>query len=240
MQTTLVVTALKAHLLMLFVLLFTPAQILAADDKLKLFVSVLPQKLFVERIGGDSVDVQVMVKPGFSPATYEPSPRQIAALAKAQLYIRIGVPFEQAWLPRIQSVNPDILMVDARTGIELLEITDHHHGHDDDKGEDRAGKKQHDEREAVHEPHSEIDPHLWTDPQRVIKMAEQIRQQLVALQPENSGEFDTNHAALVAELKALDEELRTLFAEDTANTDTDIRKKFLVFHPSWGYFAAAR
>ena len=219
----------------IFVILFTSPQVSAADDKLKIFVSVLPQKLFVERIGGDSVDVGVMVKSGFSPATYEPSPRQIAALAKAQLYIRIGVPFEQAWLPRIISVNPEMLMIDARTGIELLEMAEHDHHHEHNHGNESHGEKDEDVHKLEHDSASETDPHLWTDPRLVIKIAEQIRQQLTTLKPENTEIFDANYTAFVTELEELDNEVRTIFAEHEANTN----KKFLVFHPSWGYFAAA-
>ena len=54
---------------------------ISANDRLPVFVSVLPQKYFVQQIGKDHVNVQVMVQPGASPATYEPKPRQMAALA---------------------------------------------------------------------------------------------------------------------------------------------------------------
>lgn len=201
-----------------------PMRLLWAEDKIDTFVSVLPQKVFVERIGGDVVNVEVMVKAGYSPATYEPTPRQIAALAKAQLYIRIGVPFEKAWMPRIQGVNPKMIMLDAREGLTLRKMTDHHHGHDHDSDIHDAYK---------YKPAgNELDPHLWTDPKLVIKMAEQIRQQLIALQPDNKAVFTANHADFVAELTVLDEELQALFSESKG-------QKFMVFHPSWGYFAEA-
>jgi zinc transport system substrate-binding protein len=67
---------------------------------LKVFVSVLPQKTFVEKVGGEHVQVEVMVRSGYSPATYDPSPKQIADLADADLYVRTGVPFEQSWMGR--------------------------------------------------------------------------------------------------------------------------------------------
>ena len=61
---------------------------------IKVFVSILPQKYFVEQIGKDLVDVRVMVQPGASPATYEPKPKQLVGLSKAEIYFSIGVPFE--------------------------------------------------------------------------------------------------------------------------------------------------
>jgi zinc transport system substrate-binding protein len=91
------------------VLLLTTALPAAAGPSA--FVSIQPQKYFVERIGGDAVDVKVMVDPGAHPAVYEPSPRQMAALSRADLYFAAGVPFEDAWLKKIQAANPDLKIV---------------------------------------------------------------------------------------------------------------------------------
>jgi zinc transport system substrate-binding protein len=62
--------------------------------------SVLPLATFVERVGGERVSVHTLVQPGHSPHTYEPTPRQITALANADIYFRVGMPFEDAWMPR--------------------------------------------------------------------------------------------------------------------------------------------
>ncbi|MBW2569567.1 MAG: zinc ABC transporter substrate-binding protein, partial [Deltaproteobacteria bacterium] len=88
--------------------------------KIKIFVSILPQAYFVERIGGDRVDVSVMVGPGSSPATYEPVPRQMVEIGKAQLFFRIGVPFENVWMDRLSKTNPKMKVIDTRRGIKLL------------------------------------------------------------------------------------------------------------------------
>jgi len=89
-------------------------------------VSIVPQKYFVERVGGDRIEVSVMVEPGFNPATYEPKPSQVEDLAKAQMYIRIRVPFEEAWMDRIAAANEDVLIVDQSEGIERIGGTDPH------------------------------------------------------------------------------------------------------------------
>ncbi|MGD9350755.1 MAG: zinc ABC transporter substrate-binding protein, partial [Desulfobacterales bacterium] len=65
------------------------------------FVSINPQKFFVQQIGGNRVSVQVMVPAGASPATYEPKPRQMVDLSKTSIYFAIGVPFENVWLKKI-------------------------------------------------------------------------------------------------------------------------------------------
>ena len=82
----------------------------SAAGKPSVFVSINPQKYFVQRIGKDLVDIQVMVQPGASPASYEPKPRQMAAIAKTLIYFSIGVPFENVWLNKIASSNPNMMV----------------------------------------------------------------------------------------------------------------------------------
>jgi len=93
---------------------------------LNVVVSIVPQQYFVERIGGEHVNVTVMVPPGFSPATYEPKPEQLRALSEAHAYVRIRVPFEEAWMDRIVSANDDMLIIDQSDGIERIGGKDPH------------------------------------------------------------------------------------------------------------------
>jgi len=92
---------------------------------LKITVSILPQVWFVENIGGDLVDVSVLVGPGHSPATYEPTPIQMAVLEEADLFLAAGVPFEVGLLPRIRALPhaPPIAGPEPR---------DHNHHHEMD------------------------------------------------------------------------------------------------------------
>jgi zinc transport system substrate-binding protein len=93
---------------------------------LNVTVSIAPQQYFVERIGGERVDVMVMVPPGFSPATYEPKPEQLQTLSEADAYVRMRVPFEEAWTERIVSANQDMLIIDQADGIERIGGKDPH------------------------------------------------------------------------------------------------------------------
>jgi zinc transport system substrate-binding protein len=199
--------------------------VVAADTtgKLNIFVSVLPQKYMAERIGGERVEVTAMVQPGYSPETYEPNPRQISKLAKADVYIRVGVPFENGWMDRIKAVNPDILIIDAREGLPLRTLEVHEHA-----GHEHSAPDGHNEDKAK----PEQDPHIWTSPRLVKLMASQAAEQLGTLRPQYREAFAANLAVFSAELDQLDQELSELFAKATA-------RKFMVFHPSWGYFADA-
>ena len=104
----------------------------AACPPLRITVSILPQAWFVENIGGDLVEVSVLVGSGHSPATYEPTPRQMALLEQADLFLAAGVPFEQGLVPRVRSLPrpPAIAGPEAR-------------GHD---------------AEHEHDPHTWLDP----------------------------------------------------------------------------------
>jgi len=168
-----------------------------AEGKVRIVVSILPQAYFVERIGGDRVEVTVMVPPGASPATYEPTASQMRDLSRADVYIRIRVPFEEAWMDRIAAVNPSMLIVDSSTDIE------------------RIGGK---------------DPHIWLSPRLVKIQAENIYQGLAEVDPEHADFYAQNKEQFIKDLDALDAEIADLLSGVKG-------KKFMVFHPSWSYFA---
>jgi zinc transport system substrate-binding protein len=193
-----------------------------ADDEapaLKVFASVLPVQTFVDAVGGERVDTEVMVRPGQSPATYDPSPKQVAALAEADLYVRVGVPFEDAWMKRIQAANPGMSILDLRDGLPLRTLEAHDHGHD------HAHDQAHPDQDA-----EAMDPHIWTSPPLVRAMATALRERLSALDPEGAALYARNQQRFDAELQALHEALEARLAELD-------QRAFLVYHPAWGYFA---
>jgi zinc transport system substrate-binding protein len=188
----------------------------AAKSPVRVFVSVMPQKTFVEKVGAAQVQVQVMVAPGHSPATYEPTPRQVAALAQADLYVRTGVPFENAWMARIRAANPRMRVLDNREGLILREAVEHaHHPGHEDHGDGAAQ-----------------DAHIWTSPLLAKRMAQQIKAVLTELDPSHAAEFAAHYAAFAAELDQLDQDIRQQLAPLK-------ERRFMVFHPAWGYFAEA-
>ncbi len=91
------------------------------DDKVQVFVSLLPQAYFAEKVGGDHVQVSVLIPPGADPHTYEPTPQQMKALAEADLYLEIGtIEFEELWMERISGVNPTMPVIDTSQSVELI------------------------------------------------------------------------------------------------------------------------
>ena len=198
-------------------LLSAPLQSPLAAEPMGVFVSILPQEQFVERIAADTVKVEVMVCPGQSPATYDPTPQQIVALARAAAYFRIGVPFENVWVPKMQTTHPELRIVDTRSGITLMPMDKPDASHVHDHGAPSAGG-------------GTPDPHIWTDPLLVKQQAANIRDALIALAPAERARFETGYARYAAELDALDAEIRHVLAGKT-------ERRFMVFHPAWGYLA---
>ena len=191
---------------------------LPANAALDIFVSVLPLKYLIERVGGKHVRVESLVQPGHSPVTYEPTPRQMSALANAQLFVRVGVPFESVWLKPIRQNNPQLEIVDARERIELAPIS----------GLSFALEK----NDSTGHVHDNGDPHIWLAPLLAATIAENIRDHLIRIDRSNTQYYVSNTEDLVSELIQLDAEIRQMTA-DIEN------HKFLVFHPAWGYFARA-
>ena len=96
------------------------------NDKLIVFVSILPQADFVRQLGGDQVEVSVMMPPGANEHNYEPDTGQLKALSQADLYIKVGhLPFEDAWMKRFISTNRDMLVVDSSQSIETIDHNPH-------------------------------------------------------------------------------------------------------------------
>jgi zinc transport system substrate-binding protein len=196
--------------------------------KVPVFVSILPQKYFVEQIGGPFVDVQVMVLPGASPTTYEPKFRQMAAIAKTKIYFSMGVPFEAVWLERIVASNRNLIVVPMDRGVKKIAMTSHH---------SHEKKEQHTDRPVLSRGHGETmhhgnpDPHIWLSPPLVMQQSRTVLAALQNIDPENSSAYEANYQSFLLQIMALDKELRHLL-------DPHHGQRFMVFHPAWGYFAA--
>jgi len=181
-------------------------------------VSIIPQKFFVDQItGGDWLKVNVMVPPGGSPATYEPTPQQMTQLNQSSVYFRIGyITFETAWIDKLASVAPEVKFIDTSAGIELI-------------SEESFGEEHSDEGNESHH-HEGYNPHIWLSPDLVKKQAKIICQTLCENYPDKASlmlknlevfnhKIDSTHLALSQQLKS---------AGGTS---------FIVYHPVWSYLA---
>lgn len=193
------------------------------NDDIKVAVSIVPQQAFVEAVAGDLVDVKVMIPPGYSPANYQPSPKEMAHLDEAAIYFHIDVAAE---INIVDGINSDkIKLVDLADAVDAVYPARFFEDDHDEDGDHEDG----DIEEHDHD-HTGRDPHIWLSPRRVIVMVNTIKDELILLDPDNKATYESNAAAYIAEIQALDQEIRATLE----NTKT---KTFLIYHPSYGYFA---
>jgi zinc transport system substrate-binding protein len=197
----------------------------SAEARLFVFVSILPQHYFVQQIGRSLVNVSVMVHPGASPAVYEPKPSQMAALSKADIYFAVGVPFERTWLNKISAANPGMRVVHTDNGIEKRVMAGHRH--EETEHEEKNHGSHHNDHDT-----REPDPHIWLSPRLVITQVKTITAALQKADPTNAAAYETHSRQFIDRIQNLDRELTRLFSGFTG-------RPFMVFHPSWGYFADA-
>ena len=152
-------------------------------EKITVFTSIMPQKYFVERIGGDRVTVNVFVGPGKSPATYEPTPGQIVALSRSDIFFSIGVLFEQAFLPTIRGTLKNLKIIDTSEGIEKRMFN----------SEDKQEKIQ--------------DPHIWMSPGLVKIQAETIFKALVKNDPDGKETYTKGYNRFIDDLNLVHDDL---------------------------------
>jgi zinc transport system substrate-binding protein len=190
----------------------------ASPDRntLRIIVSIPPQAYFVDRIGGDAVTVETMVPAGSDPHTYEPKPNQLKAISQADAYLRIRIDFETAWMERFLAANPQLQVIDTTQGIERLPLP---------PGLDEQGTEV-----APESTTDQVDPHIWLSPQLVKRQAETIADTLSRLDPDQASQFQANLEAFLQDIDRLAAHIRQTL-EGVTN------RRFLVFHPAWGYFA---
>jgi zinc transport system substrate-binding protein len=203
---------------LLFTLALVPVLVFSAtacapevetSDKVGVVVTILPQAEFVENVGGEKVRVTVIIPPGASPHTYEPTPSQMTALAKAEMYAKVGsgVEFELVWMDKLLATNPDMLVVDCSRGIELQEMV----------AED---EREHSERE---------DPHIWMSPVNARIMVRNICAGLIETDPGNRRYYEQNRDAYLQQLAEIDREI----IDSLAGVEN---RRLMVYHPAFGYF----
>jgi zinc transport system substrate-binding protein len=152
-----------------------------------------------------------MVPPGVGPETYNPTPRQMSEMARAGAFFANGyLGFEEAYITKFQSNNPNLLFVNTSTGVELIHAEDHHHG------------------DQVHE--KGVDPHTWSSPSGARIIARNIFDGMVRIDPANKAQFQANLDRLLAKIDSVDRVVNAILANIPSRT-------FMVFHPALGYFA---
>lgn len=179
-------------------------------------VSILPQEYFVKRIAKDRVSVNVMIPPGASPATYEPTTGQLTSLSETILYLQMGYTgFEMAWMDKLMKSNPSMKLVTLSDGVDLIREAS---THDDENHSDHSHH------------HGGIDPHVWLSPINASIIARNIEKALSESFPEYANEFATNLDVFLQEIDSL----QSFISVELSNLSS---RSFFTYHPSLTYFA---
>jgi len=186
-----------------------------APTRLTVATSIPPHAWLIERIGGGQVVVHTVLRPGESPTTHQPSDLQVSRVLSGRVFFRSGVPFESgAWF---RALEGQLEIVDLRNGVATRNMETHAH-------DGRAAQ------ENSHHLQGATDPHIWLSPERLAVQARLITETLQQIDPNHTADYATSLTELISELDELDAFIETTLAPYRGRT-------FVVFHPSWGYFA---
>jgi zinc transport system substrate-binding protein len=193
------------------------------NNKYMFAVTIVPQIEMIRGIAGNRVEIVEMIPAGFSPANYAPSPAEMTAFNKSEIYFSIGVPADtQNILPRAEE-NNDLKVV------KLFELVENkfpnrymNHSHEEDKDDHEDDPQSNQDKQGR-------DPHIWLSPERSAYMVKIMRDHLIALMPEYADEFRENTEEYLNKLTAVDQKNTELLSKYSG-------EEILVYHPSYGYF----
>lgn len=197
-------------LLFLFTACFSPAK--KEIDERTITVSIEPMRFLTEQIAGNDWNICSMIPKGNNPETYEPLPEQLIKLAHSKAYFRIGfIGFEQTWMDKLQTNAPQMKVYDTSQGIDFIREKGMQHGN--------------------HYHIGGIEPHVWSSPANVRRIATNIYHALCQISPEDSLSFLKRWKKLDRQIVATDSIIRQLLNKQKAH------QTFLIYHPTLSYFA---
>ncbi len=199
-----------------------------SEDKLKTNLhDNLSISNFANRIGGEYVKTENIVPPGSDAHSVEVTMKDMMAVEESKAFIYSGTALEGFADAIIEAVEKeDVKIINATENVDFIT------GLEDTHTEEGKEEEHENESEEEHKEHSDvpsIDPHVWLDPNRSITIANNIRNALIEISPENKETFEKNFNSLKQDLEKLDETFKTMVANADSNT-------FLISHSAYGYW----
>ena len=210
---------------------------------------------FVSQVGGENINLTILMPPEANPHTYEPAPQDAGKIADADLVFYTGLMYEPAALIELLENSVCGSEALAEVGESVFPIEFKEGGHDDhddhgEKGHDDHDEEGHDDHdEEGHDDHDEeghddhdgheghghgaYDPHFWFDPNRVAYAAEYIEAKLIEFDPSNASDYEASGKAYVTELKGLVSQVSELISSVPSQN-----RKLITTHESLGYLEA--
>jgi ABC-type Zn uptake system ZnuABC Zn-binding protein ZnuA len=189
---------------------------LADGEKLRVVATTSIIGDIVGRIGGDAIELTVLMGPNVDPHSFQASAAELTAVADAHVIFINGWDLEEGLIHDLENIGEGVPMVPVSANIEPLEFDDDHQGDDD------------------HSHDHDADPHTWFNPNLVKQWVENIEHTLHDLDPANEDLYEDNAEDYLAELEELIEYFEARIAEIPAE-----RRKLVTNHDTFGYFARA-
>ena len=186
---------------------------------------------FVSQVGGDNINLTVIMPPEADPHTYEPAPQDAGTIADADLVFYTGLRYEPAAVVKLLESSACSTDVLAEVGENVFPIEFKEGGNDDHGDHDEEGHDDHEGHEG--HDHGAFDPHFWFDPNRVAYATEYIESKLVEFDPSNASSYEAAGSAYTDELKSL-----TGQVSDLISTVPSQNRKLITTHESLGYLEA--
>ena len=197
-----------------------PARAAAPAGKLPVAATIVPLGDFCQKIGGDLVQVQVLIPPGASPHAFEPAPSVMARASQARVFVYIGAGLEP-WAEKLLRArnHANLVIVETAQGMPLIREVEKHH---------QGGAAPEEEHEGHH--HGAGNPHFWLDPVLAQEMCRKIAAAFIQADPGHRADYEANLQVYLAALAELDREIESR-AQGWRLRD------FVSFHPAFSYFA---
>lgn len=172
------------------------------EGKIKIVATLFPQYDFAKKVGGDKVEVSLLLTPGTETHTYEPTPQDIIKVNNSDLFIYTGK-YMEPWSDKIaSSIDSETKILDVSKNIQLIK---EEHSHDE--GDDDISQN---------EEH-EYDPHIWLNPDNAIIMVKNITEELCNIDPQNADYYKHNSSEYIKEIQKLDSDISDVVKNGKTN-----------------------
>ncbi|MBE5805303.1 MAG: zinc ABC transporter substrate-binding protein [Clostridiales bacterium] len=190
----------------------------SSSDKIEIVATLFPQYDFAKQVGGDKVNVTLLLPPGSESHTYEPTPQDMIYIDNSKMFIYTGEEMEPWAADLISGMKETVNVIDISKKIEMIDVNDFQEHHN---------MECHENCSVEHEHEHSYDPHIWLNPLYAIQMVETVRDELCRIDPQNSEYYINNANNYINEIKILDKEI-----EDVVNKS---EKKKIAFGGAFAY-----
>ncbi len=199
-----------------------------SDDKVEVIATLFPQYDFVKQIGGDKVNVTLLLPPGAESHTYEPTPQDMIKIDESDLFVYTGEEMEPWASSLISGMEKEINVLDLSTTVDLINVEkfEEEHGYETDETHEENDNKD-DNHADTDEHHHSYDPHIWLNPLYAIQMIRSIENELCQVDPENEEFYRNNSNEYINQIELLDAEI-----EQTVNSS---RTRKIAFGGAFAY-----